>query len=555
MSDADLQELVALAHSMTVEGPPGPAGPAGAPGPEGPAGADGAPGPAGPPGEQGPAGGEKGETGPKGDKGDQGVQGQRGIQGEQGPAGLTGAKGDRGPQGLEGVTGPVGPIGAKGDKGERGEHGVAGPVGPAGHPGRDGDRGEQGAPGRDGRDSGRSGSGSGAIQVLDHGVVVGSQVRAVDIRGSATVEVEGSVARVTVTGGAGGSIAVTDGVTTVDPATTLTVPAGSLTDGGSGDAELDFDLAGAAAAAQAASQPLDSDLTAIAALSTTAYGRALLTLANAAAGRTAFGLGTAAVANVGDFDAAGLAAAAFAAAVAASQPVDADLTAIAALTPSNDDIIQRKAGAWTNRTIAQLLTDLGLGTLYQPLDADLTAIAALSTTSYGRAFLVLADAAAARTALALGTAATSATTDFDPAGAAAAVTTTSIGAVPTARTISAGAGLTGGGDLSANRSLAADFGSGAGKVVQGNDSRLSDARTPTAHASSHQAGGSDAIALDTLAAPTDVTTLNASTTAHGLSPKLPNDATKFYNGVGGFTVPAGSGLSAAKVGARVAVGI
>jgi hypothetical protein len=38
--------------------------------------------------------------------------------------------------------------------------------------------------------------------------------------------------------------------------------------------------------------------------------------------------------------------------------LDADLTAIAALSPSNDDIIQRKAGAWTNRTMAQLVTDL-----------------------------------------------------------------------------------------------------------------------------------------------------------------------------------------------------
>jgi len=38
------------------------------------------------------------------------------------------------------------------------------------------------------------------------------------------------------------------------------------------------------------------------------------------------------------------------------------------------------------------------GAGYQPLDADLTAIAALATTSYGRAFLALADAAAARTA-------------------------------------------------------------------------------------------------------------------------------------------------------------
>lgn len=44
-----------------------------------------------------------------------------------------------------------------------------------------------------------------------------------------------------------------------------------------------FDVAGAAAAAQAASQPLDSDLTSIAALTTTAYGRSFLTLANQAA--------------------------------------------------------------------------------------------------------------------------------------------------------------------------------------------------------------------------------------------------------------------------------
>lgn len=43
------------------------------------------------------------------------------------------------------------------------------------------------------------------------------------------------------------------------------------------------------------------------------------------------------------------------------QDADADLTAIAALSPSNDDIIQRKAGAWTNRTISQLKTDLAYG--------------------------------------------------------------------------------------------------------------------------------------------------------------------------------------------------
>lgn len=65
------------------------------------------------------------------------------------------------------------------------------------------------------------------------------------------------------------------------------------------------------------------------------------------------------------------------------QTLDSDLTAIAALTPSNDDIIQRKAGAWTNRTVAQYLTDLGLAAIYQPLDADLTTIAALDSSTAG----------------------------------------------------------------------------------------------------------------------------------------------------------------------------
>ena len=50
-------------------------------------------------------------------------------------------------------------------------------------------------------------------------------------------------------------------------------------------------------------------------------------------------------------------------AIAGKQPTDADLTAIAAITPSNDDIIQRKSGAWTNRTMAQLLADLGVSSL------------------------------------------------------------------------------------------------------------------------------------------------------------------------------------------------
>ena len=50
--------------------------------------------------------------------------------------------------------------------------------------------------------------------------------------------------------------------------------------------------------------------------------------------------------------------------------------------------------------------------------------------------------------------------------------------VPTSRTITAGTGLSGGGSLSANRTINVSFGSTAGTVCQGNDPRLSDARVP-----------------------------------------------------------------------------
>lgn len=48
-----------------------------------------------------------------------------------------------------------------------------------------------------------------------------------------------------------------------------------------------------------------------------------------------------------------------------------------------------------------------------------------------------------------------------------------------------------------NSAFNKNFGTTAGTVCQGNDSRLSDARTPTAHAASHQDGGSDEIATAT----------------------------------------------------------
>jgi hypothetical protein len=79
-------------------------------------------------------------------------------------------------------------------------------------------------------------------------------------------------------------------------------------------------------------------------------------------------------------------AAARAAADAALQPLDSDLTAIAALAPSNDDVLQHKSGAWINRSIAQLKADFALAIadvsgLQTALDAKVAATRAVNTTS------------------------------------------------------------------------------------------------------------------------------------------------------------------------------
>lgn len=70
----------------------------------------------------------------------------------------------------------------------------------------------------------------------------------------------------------------------------------------------------------------------------------------------------------------------------------------------------------------------------------------------------------------------------------------------------------GGGDALAIDAAAATgslrtLGTGAAQAAAGDDSRLSDARTPTAHASSHDAGGGDAMAIDAAAATGSLRTL------------------------------------------------
>ena len=64
----------------------------------------------------------------------------------------------------------------------------------------------------------------------------------------------------------------------------------------------------------------------------------------------------------------------------------------------------------------------------------------------------------------------------DLAGTATAPTVPGLaGKVNTTTTVSAGTGLTGGGDLSTNRTLSANFGTTAGTIAQGNDSRITGA--------------------------------------------------------------------------------
>lgn len=103
-------------------------------------------------------------------------------------------------------------------------------------------------------------------------------------------------------------------------------------------------------------QPRDSDLDAIAALTTTGFGRGFLALADAAALTALIG------------------------AASETTPGAVEIATQAEVTAGTDD-----ARAVTALKLAQRLTG------FQPVDADLTALAALATTAYGRAFLTLAD--------------------------------------------------------------------------------------------------------------------------------------------------------------------
>lgn len=66
--------------------------------------------------------------------------------------------------------------------------------------------------------------------------------------------------------------------------------------------------------------------------------------------------------------------------------------------------------------------------------------------------------------------------------------------------------------LGLGTSATRNVGTSAGTTAAGDDSRLSDARTPTAHATSHQPGGSDALAVDAAAGVGSLRTLGTGAT-------------------------------------------
>lgn len=69
------------------------------------------------------------------------------------------------------------------------------------------------------------------------------------------------------------------------------------------------------------------------------------------------------------------------------------------------------------------------------------------------------------------------------------------GKASTAISIAGGSGLTGGGDLSTSRVISVIYGTDADTVCEGDDARLTNSRTPTAHAASHGSAGSDPITV------------------------------------------------------------
>lgn len=166
----------------------------------------------------------------------------------------------------KGAPGPPGPPGPQGPTGTTGDTGVIGPVGPAGSTGATGATGPTGPTGATGAGVPTGGT---ANQVL-------TKIDSTNFNTSWQSPAAGAGDVVGPTGATNNNVPFFDGTTGK-----LIKDSGiALTGTNTGDQDL------------SGLQPLDSDLTSIAALATTSYGRGFLPLADATAARTYIGAGT-----------------------------------------------------------------------------------------------------------------------------------------------------------------------------------------------------------------------------------------------------------------------
>ena len=100
------------------------------------------------------------------------------------------------------------------------------------------------------------------------------------------------------------------------------------------------------------------------------------------------------------------------------------------------------------------------------------------------------------------------------------------------------------GTLAANRTITLP--NTTTTLVDTTDSRLTDARAPTAHATAHKLGGSDLIKINELAAPTaNIAGTNSTTSANGTLPVLSGVNTQYLDGSGAWSVPPVTGVGSA----------
>ncbi|TQK29365.1 hypothetical protein [Arthrobacter sp. SLBN-53] len=194
-------------------------------------------------------------------------------------------------------------------------------------------------------------------------------------------------------------------------------------------------------------------------VNTTGFGRGVFGLADAAAARTMFGAMAASLVGVAN----GVA------------PLDENGTVAPAYLPSYvDDVIERA-------TLAAFPAVGETGKIYTALNAGTSADPSKIYRWSGSTYVEISPSPGSTDAVPEGATNLYFTNARADARADLRVAAGITGKADKATTIAAGTGLTGGGDLSANRSLAVAYGTTAGTAAQGNDARLSNARPPTAH--------------------------------------------------------------------------